>query len=63
MNPEPTPFPVELPEVLRAPAMTVGKVTPGSLDDQVLRFPAQAPPFKWYVAIACTSASWVKTRR
>jgi len=56
MNPEPAPFPVELPEVLRAPAMTVGKVTPGSLDDQVLRFPAQAPPFKWYVAIACTSA-------
>jgi molybdopterin-containing oxidoreductase family membrane subunit len=56
MNPEPAPFPVELPEVLRAPAMTVGRVTPGSLDDQVLRFPAQAPPFKWYVAIACTSA-------
>jgi len=56
MNPEPTPFPVNLPEVLRAPALTVGKVTPGSLDDQVLRFPAQGPPFKWYVAIACTSA-------
>jgi molybdopterin-containing oxidoreductase family membrane subunit len=56
MNPEPTPFPVELPEVLRAPALTVGKVTPGSLDDQVLRYPAQAPPFKWYVAIACTAA-------
>jgi len=56
MNPEPAPFPVELPEVLRAPALTVGKVTPGSLDDQVLRFPAQAPPFKWYVAIACTGA-------
>jgi molybdopterin-containing oxidoreductase family membrane subunit len=56
MNPEPTPFPVDLPEVLRAPALTVGKVTPGSLDDQVLRFPAQGPPFKWYVAIACTSA-------
>jgi molybdopterin-containing oxidoreductase family membrane subunit len=56
MNPEPTSFPAGLPEVLRAPALTVGKVTPGSVDDQVLRFPGQAPPFKWYVAVACTSA-------
>jgi molybdopterin-containing oxidoreductase family membrane subunit len=56
MNPEPAPFSADLPEVLRAPAMTVGKVTPGSLDDQVLRFPAQGPPLKWYVAIACTGA-------
>jgi len=56
MNPESAPFSADLPEVLRAPALTVGKVTPGSVDDQVLRFPEQAPPLKWYVAIAGTSA-------
>jgi molybdopterin-containing oxidoreductase family membrane subunit len=46
----------ELPEALRARPLTEGRVTPGSLDDQVLRFPGQAPPLKWYVSLACTSA-------
>ena len=54
MNPEAS-YPSGLPQTLRAPAMTVGTVTPGSLDDQVLRFPAQAPPRKWYLALAFTS--------
>ena len=52
MNPDSASLP--LPEVLRAPSLTVGQVTPGSLDDQVLRFPALAPPRKWYVALAFT---------
>jgi molybdopterin-containing oxidoreductase family membrane subunit len=59
MNPETAPFPAELPEVLRAPALIVGKVTPGSLDDQVLRYPAQAPPLKWYLALAVSASAAV----
>jgi len=60
MTSEPAAIPVvpyePLPEALRAPALTVGLVTAGSLDDQVLRFPGQAPPRKWYLALAGTSA-------
>ncbi len=44
MNPDSTSYPAQIPEVLRAPALTVGKVTPRSLDDQVLCYPGQAPP-------------------
>ena len=36
-----------LPEELIEPSLTVGRVTPGSLDDQVLAFPETKPPFKW----------------
>ncbi|HEX7507734.1 MAG TPA: hydrogenase, partial [Polyangia bacterium] len=31
-----------------------GKVTPGSLDDQVLQFPDRRPPRAWYIALAVT---------
>jgi len=47
--------PLTLPEVLREPALTLGTVTPGSLDDQVLAFPARRPPLKWFVAVVCTA--------
>jgi len=43
-----------LPEALRPLELLQGKVTPGSLDDQVLRFPAERPPRAWYVALAVT---------
>ncbi len=56
MNPEGAPFPLDLPEVLRTTPLMVGKVAPGSLDDQILAFPARVPPRKWFVAFACTSA-------
>ncbi len=45
-----------LPESLRPMELTVGTVTPGSLDDQVLKFPEQRPPARWYAALAFTSA-------
>jgi molybdopterin-containing oxidoreductase family membrane subunit len=45
-----------LPDNLRAPALTVGPVTPGSLDDQILAFPERMPPRKWYIALACTAS-------
>jgi len=45
-----------LPEALRPPELTVGRVTPGSLDDQVLAFPARKPPRAWWIALALTSA-------
>ncbi|HJW43537.1 MAG TPA: NrfD/PsrC family molybdoenzyme membrane anchor subunit [Geothrix sp.] len=44
----------DIPEGLLEPALTVGKVTPGSLDDQVLAFPETKPPRKWYLALAVT---------
>jgi len=43
-----------LPEALRPLELLQGKVTPESLDDQVLRFPAERPPRAWYVALAVT---------
>jgi len=55
MNPESIPFPGDLPEALRTQPLAVGRVTPGSLDDQVLRYPALPPPRKWYLALALTS--------
>ena len=45
---------VPIPEGLLEPALTVGKVTPGSLDDQVLAFPETKPPKQWYLALAVT---------
>ena len=45
----------DLPVGLIEPGLTVGKVTPGSLDDQVLAFPDQRPPKQWYLALAFTS--------
>ncbi|NWJ41677.1 MAG: polysulfide reductase NrfD [Geothrix sp.] len=43
-----------IPEALLEPALTVGVVTPGSLDDQVLAFPEIKPPRQWYVGLAIT---------
>ena len=56
MNPEGAPFPMDLPEVLRTTPLTVGEVTPGRLDDQILAFPARVPPRKWFFALACTAS-------
>nr|WP_320134143.1 NrfD/PsrC family molybdoenzyme membrane anchor subunit [uncultured Holophaga sp.] len=47
--------PMILPESLREPELTVGVVTPGSLDDQVLTFPERKPPLKWFAAVGFTS--------
>jgi len=44
------------PEALRPPELTVGPVSPGGLDDQVLEFPERKPPRAWYLAFAITSA-------
>jgi Ni/Fe-hydrogenase subunit HybB-like protein len=46
----------DLPEALRTPELTTGPVTPGSLDDQVLKFPAKKPPRAWYVGLAITAS-------
>ena len=43
-----------LPEALIEPSLTVGRVTPGSLDDQVLAFPETPPPRQWYIGLAIT---------
>ena len=54
----------DIPEGLVEPSLYVGKVTPGSLDDQVLGVPgAQAARAQWYVALAITldrrrSSAW-----
>ena len=45
---------IRLPEELESPALTVGPVSPGGLDDQVLKFPAIKPPRAWYVGLAIT---------
>src|SRR5512133_2046849 len=44
----------DIPEGLVEPSLYVGKVTPGSLDDQVLAFPETKPPRQWYFALAIT---------
>jgi len=44
----------ETAEALRTPSLFAGKVTPGSLDDQILAFPETKPPFKWFVALSIT---------
>ena len=44
----------DIPEGLVEPSLYVGKVTPGSLDDQVLAFPETKPPRRWYIALAIT---------
>jgi Ni/Fe-hydrogenase subunit HybB-like protein len=44
-----------LPQALCVEPLTAGPVTPGALDDQVLRFPVTGPPRAWWVALACTS--------
>ena len=54
MKPEAAMAPDALPEALRTPSLTVGPVSPGSLDDQVLKFPAIKPPKAWYVGLAIT---------
>ncbi len=46
--------PVPVPEALAPMQLIDGRVTPGSLDDQVLKFPGQRPPRAWYVALAVT---------
>jgi len=45
-----------LPEGLRPAALFEGQVSPGTLDDQVLAYPARRPPAAWYAAFACTAA-------
>jgi molybdopterin-containing oxidoreductase family membrane subunit len=47
---------VLLPEALQQPTLFEGPVTLGSLDDQVLQYPARKPPAAWYLAFAFTSA-------
>jgi Ni/Fe-hydrogenase subunit HybB-like protein len=47
-------LPPAIPEALVPAALTVGKVDPGTIDDQVLAFPAKRPPRAWYVALAIT---------
>ena len=46
--------PVALPAALRSPSLTVGLVTPASVDDDVLCYPAIRPPLKWFIALAFT---------
>ena len=43
-----------MPRALQPLELLQGRVTPGSLDDQVLQFPARRPPRAWYVALAAT---------
>ena len=57
MKPATAPVPdvvTSMPEGLKPFVLLEGAVTPASLDDQVLKFPAQRPPRAWYVAIAFT---------
>jgi molybdopterin-containing oxidoreductase family membrane subunit len=44
----------ELPAALQPLELIEGKVSAGSLDDQVLQFPDRRPPRAWYVALAIT---------
>ncbi|MDR3683315.1 MAG: polysulfide reductase NrfD, partial [Geothrix sp.] len=44
----------DIPAGLAEPSLYVGKVTPGSLDDQVLAFPEKRPPRQWYLGLAVT---------
>jgi molybdopterin-containing oxidoreductase family membrane subunit len=44
-----------LPEALRPAELIEGKVTPGSLDDQVLAYPDIKPPRVWFLAFTITS--------
>src|SRR5512139_1193129 len=45
---------VLLPERLRPARLIEGVVTCGSLDDQVLQYPARKPPVAWYLAFLFT---------
>jgi Ni/Fe-hydrogenase subunit HybB-like protein len=45
-----------LPDALRPAVLFEGHVSPGTLDDQVLAFPARKPPAAWYVAFSFTAA-------
>jgi len=44
----------ELPAALQPLELIEGKVSAGSLDDQVLQFPDRRPPRAWYIALAIT---------
>ena len=54
MKPDAAILPGDIPEGLVEPSLYVGKVTAGSLDDQVLAFPETKPPRQWYIALAIT---------
>jgi len=54
MNSEAAVFRGVIPESLMDPPLTVGHVSPGSLDDQVLAFPERRPPAQWYIGLAIT---------
>ncbi len=43
-----------LPEALRPLELIEGPISPGLLDDQVLKFPDRRPPRAWYVALTLT---------
>jgi molybdopterin-containing oxidoreductase family membrane subunit len=45
---------VLLPEALQPATLFEGPVTLGSVDDQVLQYPARKPPAAWYLALAFT---------
>jgi Ni/Fe-hydrogenase subunit HybB-like protein len=47
---------IALPEILKTPPITEGKVSLGSLDDQVLTHVENKPPLIWFIAFAITSA-------
>jgi len=50
---------VALPEFLKLPPVIEGKLTPGSLDDQVLSHLDRRPPPAWFVAFAFSSSLMV----
>ncbi|MGA2262382.1 MAG: NrfD/PsrC family molybdoenzyme membrane anchor subunit [Acidobacteriota bacterium] len=57
MNSETFPLPQDmLPEALKTPPVTIGPVSPASLDEQVLAPVERKPPLAWFIAFACTSA-------
>ena len=57
MAPEAAGQRLDLPEALRPPRLIEGAVTAGSLDDQVLAYPARVPPRKWFIAIGIAMAA------
>jgi Ni/Fe-hydrogenase subunit HybB-like protein len=48
-----------LPEVLKAPPVVIGTMTPGGVDDQVLSHVYKRPPKAWFIAFAITSTALV----
>jgi Ni/Fe-hydrogenase subunit HybB-like protein len=55
MGPDAVVFPEKIPEELKAPAILIGDVSPGGLDDQVHGSIFKKPPKAWFIAFAITS--------